>query len=115
MTPSTTNRAWRFKKWYGLVLGLGSNGPRVAEYTMTTPMTDDQHGGDDQDVVERGHVAARGNVCSGECGHNGGFGDRIPAVTAPSLAPLPALVGTLRQPRAARIRSTRAEAGSTTC
>ena len=34
----------------------------------------DHERGQDQDPVERGHVAPGGNVCSGECGHNADSG-----------------------------------------
>ena len=56
------------------VLALGQQ--RATGGRVDHDHTDDRHqqGGDEQDEVERGHVAAGGNVCSGESGHNADSG-----------------------------------------
>ena len=96
MTPRTTNRPCFLRNVLGSSPWAKQRAPgRRVDH-------DDAHQGNqerrrDQDEVERGCAAPGGNAGAGDRGHVGDSGHRIPAVTSPSLAPLPALVSTSDQ------------------
>ena len=100
ITPSTTKRPCFFRK----VLGSSpwaSSVPRVAVYTMTTPTIDTMSVAPTR-TKSNGGTARREATWFGRVWSYRRFEDRIPAVTSPALAPLPALVGTVGPGRPGR-------------